>query len=388
MVTADPSRAVAVIDLDAIAANFEHVGRIGVPVMAVVKADAYGHGVDTVAPWLRHHGATWLGVALPSEALHLRARGDRGRILAWLWAPGDPGVLDCVASDVDLSISDGWALAEVREAAKHTGRTARIHLKIDTGLSRNGVSATAWPELMQQVRTAQDDGHVEVVAIWSHLGSADIPGEQRTQAQVEAFAVALGEAAAVGVQPQLRHLANSAAALSRPDLAFDMVRSGIALYGLTPGEGLGSARDLGLRPAMGLQARLAHVKALPAGAWVSYGNTWQAPTDTTMGLVPLGYADGIPRSAGNKVDVVVGERRCPIIGRVAMDQFVVDLGPEAEDRPGDPVRLFGGFADVASQIPTADDWAQRLDTIGYEIVTRIGGRVPRQFTPRTQPAGQ
>jgi len=121
---------------------------------------------------------------------------------------------------------------------------------------------------------------------------------------------------------------------------------------------------------------------------VSYGNTWQAPTDTTMGLVPLGYADGIPRSAGNKADVVVGERRCPIIGRVAMDQFVVDLGPDAKECPGDPVRLFGGFPDGASQIPTADDWARRLDTIGYEIVTRIGGRVPRQFTPRTQPAGQ
>lgn len=383
--TADPSRAAALIDLDAIAANFDLVGGIGVPVMAVVKADAYGHGVASVAPWLRHHGATWLGVALPSEALMLRARGDRGRILAWLWTPGDPGIIDCVASDVDVSISDAWALAEVVTAAKGVGRTARVHVKIDTGLSRNGASRSSWAELMEAVRAARDSGHIEVVAIWSHLGSADTPGDERTAGQVDAFVDALEEASAIGVEPELRHLSNSAGALSRPDLAFDMVRSGIALYGLTPGAAMGSAPDLGLRPAMELQARLAHVKPLRHGSWVSYGDAWQAPVDTTMGLVPLGYADGIPRSASNAVDVLVGDRRCPIIGRVAMDQFVVDLGPAAKDHPGDLVRCFGSGS---SGEPTADEWAERTDTIGYEIVTRIGERVPRRFLPEPVAAQQ
>ena len=385
MVTADPSRAVAVVDLEAIAANFDRVGRIGVPVMAVVKADAYGHGVETVAPWLRHQGATWLGVALPSEALMLRAQGDRGRILAWLWAPGDPGIVDCVAGDVDLSVSDSWSLTEVVKAATDIGRTARVHIKIDTGLSRNGASKSIWPELMEAARVAQDNGHVEVVAIWSHLGSADVPADERTNVQRDEFLEALGEATAAGLEPQFRHLANSAAALSRPDLTFDMVRSGIALYGLTPGLAMGGARDLGLRPAMRLQARLAHVKALKAGSWVSYGDAWQAPVDTTVGLVPLGYADGIPRSASNCVDVLVGDRRCPIIGRVAMDQFVVDLGPDAKDRPGDLVHCFGA-GDLGE--PTADEWAQRTETIGYEILTRIGERVPRRFLPGTVAAEQ
>jgi len=376
VLSGDPSRAVATVDLDSIAANFTRVGEVGVPVMAVVKADAYGHGVDRVAPWLRHSGAEWLGVALPTEALALRASGDRGRVLAWLWSPGDPSILDCVAADIDLSVSDGWSLAEVVEAARSLGRRARIHLKVDTRLARNGAVRSAWPSLVEAAKAAQAMGHVEVVRIWSHLGSADVPGDPRTDAQASAFIDALTEAADIGVQPELRHLAASAAALSRPDLAFDLVRSGIAIYGLTPGERMGSAADLRLRPAMTLRARLALVKPIAAGTWVSYGGSWQVQADTIVGLVPVGYGDGIPRSASNRVQVQIADRRCPIIGRVAMDQFVVDLGPEARDRAGDDVWCFGP-GDHGE--PTADQWAERMDTIGYEVVTRVGARIPRRY---------
>jgi len=380
MVPGDPSRAFASIDLDAIAANYERVGRVGVPVMGVVKADAYGHGVERVAPWLRHHGATWLGVALPSEALALRSAGDRGRLLAWLWTPGDPAVVDCVAADVDLSISDLWSLQEVVQAAKTVGRAGRVHLKVDTGLSRNGADFAAWPALVEAAKAACDAGRIQVMGIWSHLGNADVPGDSRTAEQRAVFVQALDIADSWGIQPEIRHLANSAAALTGEDLAFDLVRSGIALYGLTPGESMGTGVELGLRPAMTLRAKLAHVKPLSRGARVSYGGTWQASKDTTMGLVPVGYGDGIPRNASDKVDVLVGGRRCPVIGRVAMDQFVVDLGADATDRVGADVLCFG-----SGQMgePTADEWALRTDTIGYEITTRISGRIPRRFVPNS-----
>lgn len=376
MVTGDASRAVAAVNLSAIADNYQRVGECGVPVMAVVKADAYGHGVAHVAPTLRDLGASWLGVALPSEALSLRAAGDRGRVLAWLWAPGDPGVIDCVSADVDLSVSDEWSLQEVVDAARTVRRAARIHVKVDTGLSRNGATLDSWDALVQAALSAQRDGFVEIVGIWSHLGSADVPGDPRTDEQRAAFQTALDAAASLGVTPEIRHIANSAAALSRQDLAFDMVRSGIALYGLTPGGDMGSAADLGLRPAMTLNARLAHVKAISAGAAVSYGNTWSASIDTTVGLVPIGYADGIPRAAGNSVEVLVGDKRCPVVGRVAMDQCVIDLGPDSSQVAGDPVVCFGPGNQGE---PTADEWAHSIGTIGYEIVTRLGPRVPRRY---------
>lgn len=376
MVIGDPSRAVASVDLTAISRNFERVSEVGVPVMAVVKADAYGHGVDRIAPHLRSLGASWLGVALPNEALALRAAGDRGRILAWLWAPGDPSIIDCVAADVDLSVSDTWSLVEVVEAARGARRPARIHLKVDTGLSRNGVPLDRWAALVEAAGSARRDGFVEIVGIWSHLGSADVPDDQRTDKQLAAFSGALQAAEALGVVPEIRHLANSAAALSRPDLAFDLVRSGIAIYGLTPGLDMGTSTELGLRPAMTLRARLAHVKQIDAGTAVSYGSAWSPPSTTRVGLVPIGYADGIPRAANPKTEVLIGGRRCPIVGRVAMDQFVVDLGPEATDSPGDPVVCFGPGDDGE---PTADEWATSMGTIGYEIVTRLGQRIPRRY---------
>lgn len=373
---ADPPRAEAVIDLGAISANYARLTEAGVPVMGVVKADGYGHGARQVAHTLRECGAQWLGVALLSEALELRAAGDRGLLLAWLWVPGDPGVTDCIASDVDLSVSCEHSLADVITAARALGKAARIHIKVDTGLTRNGVPRSSWESVFQAARLAQDQGFVEIVGIWSHLASADEPGNPMTDKQRTAFLEAVDLAASRGVQPNLRHIANSAAAIDRPDCTLDLVRSGIAIYGVTPGTGLGTAQSLGLRPAMTLRTRLAHVKVIDAGTQVSYGGTWTATQPTTVGLVPVGYADGIPRTASGTGQVLVNGRRCPVRGVIAMDQCVVDLGPNAVDRQGDEVLVFGTGE---SGEPTAQEWAEWAGTIGYEIVTRIGPRVPRRY---------
>ena len=371
-------RASAIVDLSAIRANLRRVRELAGPamLMAVVKADAYGHGLGPVARTARQAGVEWLGVALPSEALALRALGDEGRILAWLWAPQDPGIAACVRAGVDLSVSSRWALAEVVEAAQRVGVTARVQLKIDTGLSRNGSSSREWPALLDDVVGAIGDGVVEVEAIWSHLADADLPGSPTVPRQLERYLSALDLAEARGVRPRLRHLSNSGGLWAFPECRFDVVRTGIAMYGLTPAPNLGTAAELGLTPAMSLVARLAHVKGIDAGTSVSYGGTWTADAETVLGLVPIGYADGIPRAAGNRVPVSVGGRPCPIVGRVAMDQFVIDLGTGELPHVGDDVYVFGSGGHGEW---TADEWAAMLDTIGYEIVTRIGPRVRREY---------
>ncbi len=374
--TGDPSRARAVVDLDAIASNYQRLYAAGVPVMGVVKADAYGHGDRRVAQLLRSLGAQWLGVALPAEALTLRAAGDRGRLLAWLWAPGDPGLVDCIAADVDLSVSSDLALVEVVTAAQRIGGRARVHVKVDTGLTRNGLPRESWEPVFASALAAQEAGWIEIVGVWSHLASADETENPTNDAQAQVFAEACDLLDQVGITSPIRHLGNSAAALSRPDLAFDMLRAGIAIYGLTPGTAMGTSADLGLTPAMSLRARLAHVKTITAGTAVSYGGRWVADRSTTVGLVPVGYADGIPRAASNRAEVLVGARRCPVLGVIAMDQFVVDLGPTSSEQPGDEVVVFGSGD---SGEPTADDWAGWAETIGYEIVTRISARVPREY---------
>ena len=374
--TGDPSRARAVVDLDAIASNYRRVCAAGVPVMGVVKADAYGHGDRRVAQLLRSIGAEWLGVALPSEALTLRAAGDRGRLLAWLWAPGDPGLIDCIAADVDLSVSSDLGLVEVVTAAQRIGKPARVHMKVDTGLTRNGLPRESWESVFASAVAAQEAGLIEIIGVWSHLASADETENPTNDEQALVFREACALLHDIGIRSPIRHLGNSAAALSRPDLALDVLRAGIAIYGLTPGAAMGTSRDLGLTPAMTLRARLAHVKTITPGTRVSYGGSWVAEQSTTVGLVPVGYADGIPRAASNRAEVLVGNRRCPVLGVIAMDQFVVDLGSTSSEQPGDEVVVFGSGA---SGEPTADDWAAWAGTIGYEIVTRVSARVPREY---------
>lgn len=375
------TRAEARVDLDAIRSNLALLrDRAGeADVMAVVKADAYGHGMAEVARTARGEGVTWLGVALPSEACELRRLGDTGRVLAWLWAPGDPHVARCVAEDVDLSVSSPWAVDEVAEAAREAGRVARIHIKVDTGLTRNGVLPADLPGLLKRVREGVDSGLLEVAGIWSHLADGDTPDAASVRHQRSVFETALVVAARHGVEPPLRHLGNSGSLFAHPDCRYDLVRTGIALYGLSPARGLGRPADLGLTPAMTLSARLAHVKDVEIGTAVSYGWRWVAEESTSLGLVPVGYADGVPRAAGaprggHPVQVAIAGARAPIVGTVAMDQFVIDLGSRIAS-PGDEVVLFG--PGTAGEW-TADDWADATGTIGYEIITRIGPRVPRE----------
>ena len=371
-------RAAAVIDLSAIQANLATIRELAgnATVMAVVKADGYGHGMGPVARAARRVGTEWLGVALPSEALALRAMGDEGRILAWLWAPGDPDLPACVRAGVDLSVSSTWALAEVVEAARRVGARARVHLKVDTGLSRNGATLAQFPAVLDAALPAMADGMIEIEAIWSHLADADQPGSASVPRQLERYLDSLEMAEGRGIRPRLRHLSNSGGLWAFPECRFDLVRTGIAMYGLTPDAGLGSAADLGLTPAMTLVARLAHVKGIEPGTSVSYGGTWTAADETAVGLVPIGYADGVPRAAGNCGRVAVGGRLVPIVGRVAMDQFVVDLGTRDLPHVGDDVFVFGPGRHGEW---SADDWASAVGTIGYEIVTRIGPRVQREY---------
>ncbi len=371
-------RAAAVIDLSAVRANLRQIRALAgnAAVMAVVKADAYGHGMGPVARAARREGAEWLGVALPSEALALRAMGDEGRILAWLWSPGDPDIAACVRAGIDLSVSSGWALEEVIEASRRVGTRAHVQVKVDTGLSRNGVTLEQLPDLLDAVAQAMIDGDIDVEAVWSHLADGDTPGSESALRQVEHYLAALELAEGRGIRPRLRHLSNSGGLWAHPDCRFDLVRTGIAMYGLTPAPILGDSRDLGLTPAMSLVARLAGIKGVVAGTGVSYGGTWSAPAETALGLVPIGYADGLPRAAGNLLDVAVDGRRYPIVGRVAMDQFVIDLGAHELPHVGDDVYVFGPGQHGER---TADEWAAALDTIGYEVVTRIGPRVHREY---------
>ena len=343
--------------------------------MAVVKADASGHGVAAVAPAARAAGADWLGVALPAEAVALRAAGDRGRLMAWLFTPGDD-LLEAVAADVDLSASAPWSVAAIAAAARQTGMTARLHLKIDTGLGRAGSSPADWPDLLAAAMAAQSAGQVEIVGIWSHLACADVPDLVVTAAQCAIFEEALAVAAAAGVRPEVRHIASSGAALLAPQAGYDMVRCGIAVYGLSPGTAMGSAAHLGLRPAMTVTAEVANSKRVPAGHGVSYGLRYRTAAETSLALIPVGYADGVPRTGSGALPISINGRRFTCSGTIAMDQFVVDVG-DAEVVPGDRVLLFGtGEAGG----PTADDWALACGTINYEIVTRLGSRIPRTYS--------
>ncbi|MFB8236361.1 alanine racemase [Kitasatospora purpeofusca] len=372
-------RAEATIDLAALRGNLdalrERIG--GATVMAAVKADAYGHGALRCAREAVAAGVGWLGTATPEEALALRAGGvgpEQARILCWLWTPGGPW-REALFADLDISISGEWALTELLAAVRATGIPARVHLKADTGLGRNGCQPHDWPELVAAARRAELDGLLTVVGVWSHFAAADEPGHPSIQLQLDAFRLALASAEAAGLRPEVRHLANSPATLLLPQSHFDMVRTGLAMYGLSPVPEVGSPSDFGLRPVMSLTARLALVKHVPGGHGVSYGHHYTTPGPTTLGLVPVGYGDGIPRHASGIGPVQVDGKWRTVAGRVAMDQFVVDLGGDTPPI-GDEVLVFGS-GDRGE--PTAEDWGRACGTISYEIVTRIGSRVPRRY---------
>ncbi|MDN5790386.1 MAG: alanine racemase, partial [Micrococcales bacterium] len=310
----------AEIDLGALEHNVRTLRdrALGVDLMAVVKADAYGHGLLPCARAAVRAGASWLGVAQMPEAFALRDAGLRTRLLTWLSVPG-ADFAGALRRDIDLSASAPWALDEIVAAARKTGHPARLHLKIDTGLGRAGAFGSDWTALVRHARRAEAEGTIRIVGVWTHLAFADAPGHPTVQAQRERLFEAAAEAEREGAHIEVRHLANSAVTLVHPAAHGDLVRPGIAVYGLTPVPDVDD--DFGLRPVMTLRARLALVKELPAGQGISYGHQYTAPTDTVVGLVPAGYADGIPRRATNVGPLLAEGRRTRIAGRVCMDQF-------------------------------------------------------------------
>ncbi|MBU6347815.1 MAG: alanine racemase [Actinomycetales bacterium] len=364
----------AIVDLGNLASNVDFLNQKtgSAQVMAVVKADAYGHGLVPSAKAAIAGGATWLGTALYQEALALRESGISNRILSWLGTVDDQ-FADCISADIDLGVSAKQTLLAIAHESRRLGRRARVHFKVDTGLGRNGATLSDLEQLIA-IASSEADA-INVVGVMSHFAYADEPNHPTIAAQISNFHQAITAIESAGLELEVRHLANSAATLTLPETYFDLVRPGIAIYGITPGSALGSAAELGLKPVMSLRASVALVKQVPAGSGVSYGHTYHTPEQTNLVLIPAGYSDGIPRAASNKAPVQIGQHKFTIAGRVCMDQFVLDVG-SADVKMGDEAVLFG---DPSLGEPSVEDWAEAAGTIGYEIVTRIGPRVDRQY---------
>ncbi len=358
-----------VIDLDQYRANLAALRQFvpSAQQLAVVKANAYGHGMQPMARAARQAGVDWLGVATADEALHLRAEGDEGPLLCWLAVPGAP-FSEVIGAGVEVTASEASQLQTIAAA----GDRPRVQLKVDTGLSRNGALGAGWEELVATAARLQAAGRIEVTGVWSHFACADQPDHPANDQQEAVFRAAVDQLHDAGLEPGLRHLANSAATVTRPSSHFDLVRVGIVSYGIDPDPAVSVPQ---VRPVLTARTVLAHVKRVPAGTSVSYGWRWTADRETTLGLVPVGYGEGIHRTASNRAEVGFAGDRVPVRGTICMDQLVVDLG----DRPariGDPVTLFGPGDDGE---PSAQDWAEAAGTIGYEIVTRLAGRWSRTY---------
>ena len=402
----------AVIDLEAVAHNGRLLAQTaGVPWMAVVKADAYGHGLGPIALTALSAGASWLGVAQLAEALTLRAlldeagvarpveepSGQAPRVLSWLLPVMDPARAACedsplraaLKADLDLSVSTLSQLEALAAAARAQATTARLHLKVDTGMSRGGAMAEDLPALAAALRRAVDEGAVDVVGLWSHLSRADEPTSGSTEEHLVRYRQAERIVREAGLTPSIHHLAATGGLLWHPEARMDLVRAGIGLYGLSPAPSVTTGAELGLRPAMRLESELVQVKRIDVGQAVSYGGTWSAPTDRWVGLVPLGYSDGVPRAASSTGPVGIGGMMTAIVGRVCMDQVVIDLGPAQDEtgsslpapaQVGDTAVLWGAPDALGQEaVPTVDEWAQACGTINYEIVTRLGARIPRCY---------
>jgi len=364
----------ALIDLDAIQANVaalcRHVG--AAQVMAVVKSDGYGHGMIPAAQASLAGGATWLGVVHLADAIELRQAGFSVPVLSLLGSPDAPHA-EAIRNEVDLTVGTAALVDQIAHAAEGAGKPARLHLEADTGMSRGGAAEADWPGMVQAALAAEAAGLAKVVGIWSHFACADMPGHPSISRQLSAFREAVAMAERAGLRPEVRHMANTPATLTLPDAYFDMVRPGGAVFGLSTLPG--GAPDW-LRPAMTVRGRLIQVKRLPAGVGVSYAHRYVTSRETTFGLLPLGYNEGVPRHATNKAEVLIRGRRFRIAGTVNMNQIILDLGDEPAEA-GDEVVLFGPGD---SGEPTAQDWADLLGTLSYEIVTRFTGKVPRIYS--------
>jgi len=359
----------ATIDFAQISKNAEAiVEATNKPLMAVVKADGYGHGLVPTAQAALRGGATWLGVAFTDEALTLRKSGITAPILAWLTPPTDD-FAKALEAGIDLSLSALDQLDAIMAASGLTGIKPRVHVNVDTGMSRGG-ALEEFPLLVSAIGELLNEQRIDLVGTWSHLACADEPEHPLNANQLKRFHSALDYLESEGIDPGIRHFANSGGVLHLPELHFDMVRAGLLLYGYLPG-GIATAR-ISVQPAMELSAQVALVKRVPAGSTIGYGATAELRVDRFIGLIPLGYADGIPRQLQGEITCTIAGRRYPLIGRVSMDQVTVDLGSETEVRAGDEAIFFG-----AGSSATADDWAKAAGTISYEILSRIGSRVPR-----------
>jgi len=376
------NRAEVLIDLGAIRENIKYLmAKSGKPALAVVKADGYGHGLLPVAKSALSAGASWLGVALLEEARALRQGGISAPIIAWL-TPITDDFASAISEDIDIAIPSLAHLEAITSAARSLGKCARVHLEVDTGMSRGG-ALDEWSELVGNAKAYQDSGLIKVIGIWSHFARADEAGHEFNNKQLENFKSSVAEAESVGITPEIIHLSNSAAAINDVDSHFDLLRLGIAIYGLSPDfSHMGSSEKLNLKPAMSIRARIHLVKDIPAGSQVGYGGSAITKVDTKLGVIAMGYSDGIPRNANSSAGVLVGIKRAPIIGRVSMDQFVVDLGRDSSAKAGDWAYIIGSNPSdsyTSASSYTADSWASASATINYEIVTRIAARVKRIY---------
>ncbi|WP_019261208.1 alanine racemase [Gardnerella sp. KA00603] len=374
-------------------------------VMGVVKADGYGHGLIPSALAALAGGATWLGTAQPYEALRLREAGIDSRrchILTWLTSAPTTRFADLISEDIDISVGSIDSLDAVAFAARALGKPARVHVKVDTGFGRNGFTPAGFSAALKRLQQYSSEGAIEVIGQWSHLAVADSPDVPEfvdaTDRQIQQFHEFTKRMREANVAPKIRHLANTAATLNRPEIHFELVRPGIGLYGYEPDPAMGNSQTYGLQPAMTLQAQLGTVKTVEEGHGISYGRTYLTPNNTSTAIVPLGYADGILRSASGfdmqgarhvnkpggpvRVETKNGARIVNVSGRVCMDQFIVDLKGDAAELgvlEGNTVTLFGPGRGLEFAEPTADDWAESAGTISYEIMTGIGARVPRLY---------
>ena len=332
--------------------------------MVVVKANGYGHGALTAARAALEGGATWLGTADTQEALELRSGGIQSRILSWLVGP-DENLGPALEAEIDLGISSQTQLEQVVHS-RPAGKQARVHLKVDTGLGRSGSAPEDWESFFAAASSASDAGQIEVVGLFTHLSGASLDADAL---QGEAFDRAGEMLRARGLEPEIRHVAASAGVSESPVLAHDMIRIGIAAYGIPITE---RYEGLGLTPAMRVSGQVVLVKRVAAGHGVGYGHTYRTTSETSLALIPLGYADGVPRHASNTGPVSVGGARFTVSGRVSMDQISVDVG-DSPVTEGQWAVLWG---DPADGEPSATEWAAAADAIPYEIITRVGPRVP------------
>lgn len=356
------------VDLEAIRHNVRLLKPPNAELMAVVKANGYGHGDEAVARAALEAGATWIGVALVEEGLGLRERGIEAPILVLSQLPHG-SEKEALAASLTPTVYTEDGVAGISEAAGALGRAAAVHLKLDTGMHRVGV----WPpsRASEVARTIVDSG-LELEGLWTHFAASE-RDDEGTRAQLRRLLEARDSAAAEGIRPKLVHAANSGATIRLPETHLDLVRPGAAVYGVDPGGGIGPA--FGLRPALTWRSAVTMVKRVPAGDRLSYGGTYRLERNANVATVPVGYGDGYPRGLSSKAEVLVGGRRHRVAGTVTMDQILVDCGDE-EVAMGDEVVLIGASGEDRI---TAEELAAHVGTIGYEIVTAISERVPREY---------